>query len=588
MGNSGSSNEALPVHYSSKDGVTIGRHGVSQSIPVSAGKPRHRRRKRNRNSPTEENRRSWCLSHSSLSSNDEEDLNVSYDTGSLKGNLSLKSLHDRNIRFGTRLNSSQSEGTKLNSSQSEVINLNRSTSGEESDKKNSILTFRGSKDCEISAVKSPESKDNGTLSETSKIVVDFGSLLTPPSEDEPAYADISNTSQNLQKIEVDKSLLGLYEADDSSNVTFPNVTTATSENDKHVDVPEFGNISTGFYPLNSADKSDPTEADHFKTVRFTSTSDTPSTASPYRSANSSGPLSGSHSYNSGNLSADDENSEYTNDFSSGKPEVKFQQSLSQRLREYSAGSGTSNSIDSTPELSPFHRAIHLRSSEKNIDVASFSDIATSDSEIFNNLEAEPSESELDDFARIEKEYDIPNLAGELMDINSKIAQLMSKSGTGSELTDEGVIMTQSASSSQELAQKACELVEHKQFQNIKSRSRASSLSDSSFSPHNTTTSIDGVELSWEYEETGPMKAVAVASDEGVQQGFGVNVSGPVGGELDFSDAGSLHSNLSYLPRNVDDTDPTTCDDLETDSCPDGSSPHRLPPVIKGKCTFIYS
>ncbi|XP_069133061.1 serine-rich adhesin for platelets-like isoform X1 [Argopecten irradians] len=589
MGNTASNDESPSIRYNAREDIVVGLPERSANIPMSPTKPRQRRRKQRKSVNADKARPRRPRPRDSVSvSSDEGDnpLNISYDasdleTGSLKGNLSIRSLSERSFRYGYEHEKfyEGKDGKGNDSKEVEMIVENA----------NGTLT-----------------QEETTPAETSG-VVDCSVLLTPPSEEEAlAYANITHprgvthsTTPN-SSTETDRSIVENYvsfgpmsssgaisgvmsssgamsisdqDEDKDTSATEVNTSLVNTENTdngnnilhNHTSQGLTGTLDNGPPLIDTTDNHTTggelihnTAGELINTTakecsRNTSSgNNTSSSSSPFKSASSH--VYGQSSSTSGNMSVDDEGT--TDSLSSLQSDRKFdrsfQQSLLHRLHEYSTGGSNSTSLETSPDISPYHRANSGVSSRQE----SLSDLATSDSEIFN-MEG-GSESVEQEFTKIEGE--LGHLDEEFVSLNTKLTELMSKSAT---LSSENLttlpslcVDTESDSvppSPVRIHNNA--LLCNKKLKHCVSGNSSQSHSDSSFSPQHHPS--DSVDLSWEYYDMDP---------------------GNLPGNSQFKEEGEEDSgNVVVLKEESSDgfsgaegeNGHTTCDDLEMDSCNDG-------------------
>ncbi|XP_033751292.1 uncharacterized protein LOC117335425 isoform X2 [Pecten maximus] len=601
MGNTASNDESPSIRYNARDDIVVGLPERSANIPMSPTKPRQRRRKQRRSINADKARPRRPRPRDSVSvSSDEGDnqLNSSHDapdweTGSLKGNLSIRSLSERNMKYGL-----------------------------EHEKFCDAKSGRGNDTTEVEVMVDV----NGTVEQQEMTVpdnagvVDCSVLLTPPSEEEAlAYAHITrgttHSATPTSSTETDRSVVENYvsfgplsssgaisglmsssgamsisDQDEDKDTSTPDVNTSLTNTDNTDNGNNILNNHTSQHLTGTLDNDPPlipTVYNHttgrelihitadeliHNTVgelihstagelihstakecsRNSSSGDnTSSSSSPFKSASS-------HVYgqssSSGNMSVDDEGT--TDSLSSLQSDRKlercFQQSLLHRLHEYSTGGSNSTSLDTSPDISPYHRVSSGVSSRQE----SLSDLATSDSEIFN-MEGSGSFAE-QEFTKIEGE--IGHLDEEFVSLNTKLTELMSKSAT---LSSDNMstlpslcVDTESESvppSPVRIQNNA--LLSNKKLKHCVSGNSSQSHSDSSFSPQHIHS--DSADLSWEYYDMDPGNLAGNSQfKEKTKEVSGKIVMLKEESSDGFSAADGENGH-------------TTCDDLEMDSCNDG-------------------
>ncbi|XP_060083004.1 uncharacterized protein LOC132562281 [Ylistrum balloti] len=596
MGNTGSNEESPSIRYNAREDIVVGLPERSANIPMSPTKPRQRRRKQRKSINADKARPRRPRPRDSVSvSSDEGDnlLNISHDasdgeSGSLKGNLSIRSLSERNIRYGF-------DHEKF----CETNGIPRKVADDRTELE--VTIEKDNVDTTI-----PQGETTG--SENSRVgVVDCSVLLTPPSEEEAlAYAHITNsrgithsttpTSSN----ETDKSVVENYVAFGpmSSSGAMSGIMSSSGamsisdqDEDKDASAPDANTSITNVENtdnknnmlhnqtlqqhltenLDNAPTIIDTVDNHIHTTvgdfiqntakphSYNTSSGDSNSSSPYKSANSH--VHG-HSSSSGNMSVDDEGT--TDSMSSRHSDRKFdrcfQQSLLHRLHEYTTGGSNSTSLETSPDISPYHRATSSGVSSRQ---ESLSDLATSDSEIFN-IEGSLAEQE---FSKIEGE--IGHLDEEFISLNTKLAELMSKSAntSGGNATTLPSLCVDTESKSVPASPVRVQndaLLSNKKLRHCVSGNSSQSHSDSSFSPQHIHS--DSVDLSWEYYDMDPGNLPVNSQFKDIaEEDTGNVIVQKEESSNGFSAADSENGH-------------TTCDDLETDSFNDGTGEENYPRI----------
>ncbi|OWF54973.1 Ubiquitin thioesterase otulin [Mizuhopecten yessoensis] len=597
MGNTGSNDESPPIRYNAREDVVVGLPERSPNIPMSPTKPRQRRRKQRKtiNADKARPRRPRPRDGVSVSSDEgDNQLNISHDasdweTGSLKGNLSIKSLSERNVKYGfgnEKHCETNSEQKKVTDDPTEV----------------EVMVDKENVDGTVQQREITVSDHSGHG------VVDCSVLLTPPSEEEAlAYANITNlrglthSTTPTSSTETDRSVLENYvsfgplsssgamsgvmsssgamsisDQDEDKDVSAPNANTkilsntGTTYNDNNklhnqtLQQQMTGTLDNVPPLIATTDNHSRTTTDeliHNTPEKITRTSssgdDTSNSSSPFKSASSH--VHGQSS-SSGNMSVDDEGTtDSLSSLSNRKFDKGFQQSLLHRLHEYSTGGSNSTSYETSPDISPYHRASSGVSSRQG----SLSDLATSDSEIFN-MDGSSSLAE-QEFSKIEGE--IGHLDEEFVSLNTKLVELMSKSATASSgnsaiLPSLCVDIESNSIPASPVRKQNDALLSNKKLKHCVSGNSSQSHSDSSFSPQHLQS--DGVDLSWEYYDMDPEN---LPGDSQFKEEAEHDLGNIVVQKEESSDGISAAG---------EDNGHTTCDDLEMDSCNDGTGENNYP------------
>lgn len=603
MGNTGSTDESPPIRYNARDDVVEGLPDRTPNIPMSPSKPRQRRRKQRKAANSEKTRPRRTRTHDSVSiSSDEGDnpLNVSHDAsdgecGSLKGNLSIRSLSERNVKYGYGHEKSVDTSSGQERTAGNLTKVTVKEEGQEYVSDSNMATDQGGQ---------TDVGDSARLG-----VVNRSLVLTPPSPSEEegmAYAQIStpralsHDTTPTSGIENDRSGIENYVsfgplssspattgAMTSSGVMSMSISDQEEEKD-----PSFTDYTTNV-DQNTVTSINNNENNTLQTTRNTagtldnftdsplidimdnrtgdqpsvqsSGEDTEALSSPYKSAGSY-IYGGRQSSSSGNMSVEEEGT--TNSLSSplhGDRKTGFQQTLLHRLQDCSTGGSNSTSLETSPDVSPYHHSVNSGISSRQ---ESFSDLGTSDSEIFN-MEGTGSFAE-QEFSKIEGE--ISHLDEEFISLNTKLSQLMSKSlsnGGDSAALPKLCVNTGSKSLPASPVHKANDaLLSNKRLKHCISGNSSRSHSDSSFSPQHAPSDL--VDLSWEYYDMDPGN---LPRDSQLKQNSE---------DEEKKDKGKFvvkeeNSDIMTFSSSEDvENGHTTCDDLETDSCMDGAVEDNSP------------
>ena len=476
MGNSVSS-DSVPVRYSPVSGVQIGRrtrpdnHFHKTSGAISKPRQRKQRRGSGRLSSSYEVADSSSsrngtfqsvngpfqpvnsgidiqdiaaerLTHSASDINDSASI-----CGSLKGNLSLKSLYDRNCKYGFDENFQiVSKGLKSHSSE-ESLRIDISS---------------GQDIPSISSV-----------------------LLTPPSDE-----DLLNSHH--QQFEISSKLKGInelnenHEADLSQNAIYDNhIENGYLDNSLDASQPLFVNCEKNQSQKQLLHDSGITD----QSIGLSHNTDSSDHSSPLHSSNSSKLFSNYTTDVSGNLSLEDDGDTSSPLHRVRLPDKQFRQSLLHRLHEYATVNGSSTSTNSTPDVSPYHRAASVSIDSEDL----VNGLCTPEQEIFSSG-AKLGETTTECFETLETE--VYNIEDEFQDICAKLDELkrLAARNSGSEDVD----VDSEYTPSDPLARRACDLVERARDKII--RSRSVSLSEESCgSLSESCRDTDGVELSWDSE-----------------------------------------------------------------------------------------
>ncbi|KAJ8299644.1 hypothetical protein KUTeg_023704 [Tegillarca granosa] len=453
MGNSQSHDVTSVSYDKANDGVTIGN---KRSTNGSARRRNQRLRSKSNdrmpNYPTDSSRQ-IPVNYDERLVHSASDLNeASPICGSLKGNLSLRSLYERNSKYGY--------------SPDEEIN-NQSNSFEDTHK-NQINQSNDSLQIDVSS---------------SQDVLDYSSvLLTPPSDDEsiPQKENWDNfvLGQNNEKV--------LKESSDfcENSIADRNIEQTQIDTKNNV------NCSDSSHGDNIAN-----QLKHSLTEAAELEDDFDDTSELWKSSEKSDlfkSLSDGTTDYSGSISLEDEERDMPSPLRKAKTEKQFKQSLLRRLNDYATVSGSSNSTsqDSTPDRSPFRRSSTGCSNYSFDRQDSLSGFGTPDSELFGTCDVEDTSTE-HHFEEIETE--LQDVETEFDDIMSQLHHLKSLGANYSDSVDDSV----EYQPHDPLAKKVCKIVEKTRHK--VERSRSHSLSPIPSVGNSFNVSCDIPDLSWDTE-----------------------------------------------------------------------------------------
>lgn len=453
MGNSQSHDVTSVSYDKAKDGVTIGN---KKSTNGSARRRNQRLRSKSNdrmpNNPTNSSKQ-IPVNYDERLVHSASDLNeVSPICGSLKGNLSLRSLYERNSKYGY--------------TPDEEIN-NQSKSFEDTHK-NQTDQSNDSLQIDVSS---------------SQDILDYSSvLLTPPSDDEsiPQKENWDNPSSGQNSEQILKESSGFCK-NSSADTNIEQTIVGTKNN---------ANCSDCSHGKNHVD-----QLKHSLTEAAELEDDFDDTSDIWKSSEKSDlfkSLSDGTTDYSGSISLEDEERDMPSPLRKAKTEKQFKQSLLRRLNDYATVSGSSNSTsqDSTPDRSPFRRSSTGCSNYSFDRQDSLSGFGTPDSELFGSCEVEDTSTDLH-FEEIETE--LQDVETEFDELLSQLHHLKSLGADYSDNVDDSM----EYQPHDPLAKKACEIVEKTRHK--VERSRSHSLSPIPSVGNSFNLSCDIPDLSWDTE-----------------------------------------------------------------------------------------